>query len=39
MKQSNADGKLSSLYFSLAKCDFSVDKIYQKNKILKYPLS
>jgi len=27
VKQSTADGKLSSLYFSLGKCDLSVEKL------------
>lgn len=39
MKQTTSDGKLSSLYFSLAKCDFSIERLYQTNKIMKYYLS
>lgn len=39
MKHTNADGKLASLYLSLSKCDFSVEKLYQTKKILKYPLN
>lgn len=39
IKQTTSEGKLSSLYFSLAKCDFSVERLYQTNKILKYYLS
>lgn len=39
VKQSTADGKLSSLYFSLGKCDLSVEKLNEHNRLLKYSLN